>query len=108
MCVRELFVFFELWFGGLLLFALAWFLSRLCQAVTLAYGDRDLSSSSDLALCLVFGFRSPFEFSLFVSFLSLFSLVTQCVCCQCTHQGEIEDLCGSRTGGWSLLGVMSE
>jgi hypothetical protein len=31
------------------------------------------------------------SFFLFVSFLFLFSLVTLCGCCQCTHQGEIED-----------------
>jgi hypothetical protein len=43
--------------GGLLLFCELVF-SRLCQAVALAYGDRDFPLSIDLALCLCFGFRS--------------------------------------------------
>jgi hypothetical protein len=40
---------------------------------------------------LLFAFPLAFdhllEFLLLVSFLFLFSLVTKCVCCQCTHQG---------------------
>jgi hypothetical protein len=34
-------------------------------------------------------------------------LVT-CVCCQCTHQGGDLGPQGPRTGGWSLLAVMSD
>jgi hypothetical protein len=48
-------------------------------------GVRDLSSSSDLALCLCLAFDRLLEFLFFVSFLFLFSLVTL-YGCQCTHQ----------------------
>jgi hypothetical protein len=32
----------------------------------------------------------------------------KCVCCQCTHQEGGRSMCGSRTGGWSLPGVMTD
>jgi hypothetical protein len=77
----ELFVVFELWFGGLRSL-LEHSLSQICRVVALAYGVRDLSSSSDLALCLCLAFGRLLEFFLlFVSFLFLFSRVTICVCC---------------------------
>jgi hypothetical protein len=49
------------------------------------------------------------EFFSFVSFLFLFffELVT-CVCCQCNHQGGDWGPERPRTGGWSLLAVMSD
>jgi hypothetical protein len=68
-----------------------------------------LSSSSYLALCLSFSFRSlvGVAFSRFSSFLFLFGY--QNVCVVNAHiKGEIESLCGSRTGGGSLPGVMSD
>jgi hypothetical protein len=46
-----------------------------------------------------------FSFSLFFSFLFLFGY--QNVYVINALKGEIESLCGSRTGGWSLPGVMS-
>jgi hypothetical protein len=55
---------------------LSFVLSRMCRAVALALGVRDLSSSSDLALCPCLAFDRLLEFILFVSFLFLFSLVT--------------------------------
>jgi hypothetical protein len=68
-----------------------------------------LSSSSDLSLYLSFGFQSLVEVYLFISFLFLFSLVTKCVCVvNALIKGEIEDLCGSRTGGWLLPCVVSD
>jgi hypothetical protein len=62
-------------------------LSRMCRAVALAYEVRDLSSSSDLALCLCLAFDHVLEFL----FIRLFSFpFLSCYfmwCCQCTHQG---------------------
>jgi hypothetical protein len=43
----------------------------------------------------------------FFSF-SLFSELVTCVCCQCTHQGGDWGPERPRTGGWSLLAVMSD
>jgi hypothetical protein len=64
-----------------------------------------------IQVILLFVIVSSFNylFDLFCSFLFVlfFSLISECVCCQCTHQGGVEDFCGPRTGGWSLLGVMS-
>jgi hypothetical protein len=66
---------------------LSFVLSWMCRAVALAYGFRDLYSSSDLALFLVWLSIACWSFFLFVCFLFLFSLVTLCGCCQRTHQG---------------------
>jgi hypothetical protein len=46
-------------------------------------------------------------FSHFFSF-SLFSELVTCVSCQCTHQGGDWGPEHPRTGGWSLLAVMSD
>jgi hypothetical protein len=46
-------------------------LSWMCRAVSLAQGVRDLSSSSDLALCLCLAFDRLLEF-LFIHFFSFF------------------------------------
>jgi hypothetical protein len=43
----------------------------------------------------------------FFSF-SLFSKLVTCVCCQCTHQRGDWGPEHPRTGGWSLLAVMSD
>jgi hypothetical protein len=62
-------------------------LSRMCRVVALAYGVRDLSSSSDLSPCLSLAFDHLLEFLCICFFLLLFSQVTICVGCQCTHHG---------------------
>jgi hypothetical protein len=46
-------------------------------------------------------------FSCFFS-LSLFSELVTCMCCQSTHQGGDWGSERPRTGGWSLLAVMSD
>jgi hypothetical protein len=103
----------SLWFSSFDLVAfilcLSFVLSRMCRAVTLAWGVRDLSSSSDLSLCLSFGFRSLVEvyFSRFFSFPFLFGYQNVCVV-NALIKREIESLCDSRTGGGSLPGVMSD
>jgi hypothetical protein len=75
----------SLWFSsfGLMVCALCLsiVLSRMCGAVALAYGVRDLSSSSDLALCLFFPSIACWSFFLFISFLFFLSHVTIYVCC---------------------------
>jgi hypothetical protein len=48
-------------------------LSRMCRAVALAYGVRNLSSLSDLALCLCLAFDRLLEF-LFIRFFSFYFL----------------------------------
>jgi hypothetical protein len=54
---------------------------------------------------LEFSFSLFFSF-LFFSFLFLFGYQNVYVI-NALIKGEIESLCGSRTGGWSLPGVMS-
>jgi hypothetical protein len=61
---------------------------------------------SFLGFCLAFDHLFEFFFCFF-SF-SLFSELVTCVCCQCTHQGGDWGLERPRTGGWSLLAVMSD
>jgi hypothetical protein len=61
-----------------------------------------LSPSSDLVLDFVRLLITCLS-SLFVSFLFL-----SFMCCQCTHQGADWGPESPRTGGWSLLGVMSD
>jgi hypothetical protein len=63
----------SLWFSsfGLVVctLCLSMILSRMCRAVALAYGVRDLSSSGDLSLCLCLAFDHLLEF-LFIRFFS--------------------------------------
>jgi hypothetical protein len=68
-----------------------------------------LSSSSDLALCLFFGFLSLVEvsFSCFFSFPFLFGYQNVCVV-NALIKGEIEILWGLRTSGGLLPSVMSD
>jgi hypothetical protein len=56
----------------------------------------------------VFGFRSLVEVSLFVSFFSFFLWLPNVCVVNAFIKGEIQDLCGLRTGGWSLPGVMGD
>jgi hypothetical protein len=49
------------------------------------------------------------EFLLEVSFLLFFSLVTKsCVLSMHSSRRRLRTMCGSRIGGWSLPGVMSD
>jgi hypothetical protein len=74
---------------GLMVYALclSMFCLRCVEPLPLPKGSETCSSSSDLALCLSLALDRLLEFLLFISFLFLFSRVTICVCCQCTHQG---------------------
>jgi hypothetical protein len=83
-------------------------LSQLCRTVALVLGDRDVSHSGDVFLSL-FGFRSlVWLFLSFLFFYSFFSELVSCVCYQCNHQGGDWGPERPRTGGWSLLSVMSD
>jgi hypothetical protein len=59
-----------------------------------------------LDFCLAF--YDLFEFFVRFFSFSLFSKLITCVCCQCTHQGGDWGPERPRTGGWSLLAVMSD
>jgi hypothetical protein len=69
-CVQgELFVVFELWFGGSCSLLELCFCLGCVEPLPLPKGVRDLSSSSDLALCLCLVFDRLLEF-IFVRFFS--------------------------------------
>jgi hypothetical protein len=61
---------------------------------------------SFLGFCLAFDHLFEFLFRFFSFYL--FSELVTCVCCQCTHQGGDWGPERPRTGGWSLLAVMSD
>jgi hypothetical protein len=84
-------------------------LSRMCRAVVVAYGVRDLSSSSDLALCLCLAFDRVLEF-LFIRFFSFSfpSYYFMWVLSMHSSRGRLRAMCDSRTGGWSVSCVMSD
>jgi hypothetical protein len=101
----------SLWFSnfGLVVCALCLsiILSRMCRAIALAYGVRDISSSSDLAFCLLLAFDRLLVFLLFV-FSFLFLLVYY-MCVLLMHsRARLRTMCGSRADGWLLPGAMSD
>jgi hypothetical protein len=83
----ELIVLFELWIGGLCSLLEHGFVSDVSSRCPCL---RDLRIVL-LQVILLFSFPLAFdrflEFLLVVCFLFFFSLVTNHVCCQCTHQG---------------------
>jgi hypothetical protein len=105
----ELFVLFELWIGGLCSLIEHGFCLRCIEPLPFPKGSETCSSSSDLALCLSSGFRSLVGVSFSHSFFFFFSLVTKsCLLSMHSSRGRLGTMCGSRTGGWSLPGVMSD
>jgi hypothetical protein len=84
-------------------------LSRMCRVVALAYGVQDLYSSSDLALCLCLAFDRFLDF-LFIRFFSFsfLSCYFMWVFSMHSSRGRLRTMCGLRTDGWSLPGVMSD
>jgi hypothetical protein len=83
----ELLVLFELWIGGLCSLLEHGFVSDVSSRCPCLRGLRLVL----LQVILLFAFSLVFDhllkFLLVVSFLLFFSLVTNHVCCQCTHQG---------------------
>jgi hypothetical protein len=104
----ELFVVFELWFGGLrslLKYGFVSDVSSRCPCLR----DPRLSPSSDLALCLSLAFDRLLRFLLICFFSFSFSLVLLHVgVVNHSSRGRLRTMCGSRTGGWSLPCVMSD
>jgi hypothetical protein len=71
-------------------------------------GFRDLPSSSDLALCLCLAFDRLLGFLFIRLFLfSFLSCYFMWVLSMHSSRERLRTMCGSRTGGWSLSGVMS-
>jgi hypothetical protein len=108
-CVQgELCVVFELWFGGLRSLLEHNFVSDVSSCCPCLRG-RDLSSSSDLAFCLSSAFDRLLEF-LFIRFFSFSFLLCYYLWVLSVHssRGKLRTMCGSRAGGWSLPGVMSD
>jgi hypothetical protein len=93
------------WF---VLFARAWFCLGCVELLPLPRG----SETCLLQVIFFFaflGFRSLVGVS-FYSFLFffLFSDYQMCVLSMHSSRGRLRTMCGSRTGGWSLPGVMSD
>jgi hypothetical protein len=101
----ELFVAFELCFGGLRSLLELCFVSD----VSSRQGVRDLSSSSDITVCLCLAFDRLLEFLFFRLFSFSFLLCYfMWVLSMHSPRGRLRTMCGSRTGGWSLPCVMSD
>jgi hypothetical protein len=108
-CVQgERFVVFELWFGGLLFLFEHSFVSNVSSRCPCLRGP-DLSSSGDLSLCLCLAFDHLLEF-LFIRLFAFSFLFCYYLWVLSMHssKGRLRTMCGSRTGGWSLPGVMSD
>jgi hypothetical protein len=109
-CVQgELFVVFELWFGGLRS------LLDLCVCLGCVEPLPLPKGSETCLLQVIFLFAfvrlliACWSLFLFVSFLFLFSLISfVCVLSMHSSRGRLRTMCGSRTGGWSLPCVMSD
>jgi hypothetical protein len=86
-CVQgELFVVFELWFGGFRTLLEYSFFSDVSSCFPCLTGPRLVFFKWSCSLPFL-GFRSLVGVFLFISFLFLFSRVTICVSRQCTHRG---------------------
>jgi hypothetical protein len=86
MCVGGPLCVFEFWFGGLRSLLKHCFVSDVSSRCPCLMGPRLVFFKWSYSLPF-FGFRSLVGVSFYLFFLFLFSQVTICVCCQCTHQG---------------------
>jgi hypothetical protein len=81
----------SLWFSSfgkcLVLFAWACFCLRCVEPLPLPKGSETCLLQVIFLFAFVWLSIACWSFFLFISFLFLFSLVTICGCCQCTHQG---------------------
>jgi hypothetical protein len=102
--------FFEISFGGLRSLLEHNFVSDVSSRCSCLRGPRLVFFKWSCSLPL-FGFRSLVGVFLFVSFLFLFSRVTLCGCCQCTHQGGDWGPCvvqGPVDGRFGLTGTVHQ
>jgi hypothetical protein len=105
----ELFVLFELWFGGLCPLLEHGFVSDVSSRCPCLRGLRFVLLEVILLFAFLWLSIACWNFFLVVSFLFFFSLVTKsCVLSMHSSRGRLRTMCGSRTGGWSLPGVMSD
>jgi hypothetical protein len=105
----ELFVVFELWFGGLRSLFEHGFISDVSSRCPCLTGPRLVLHQ--VILFFAFLWLSitcwSFSFSSFFSFLFLFGYKS-CVLSMHSSRGRLRTMCGSRTSGWSLPCVMSD
>jgi hypothetical protein len=80
-------VLFELRIGGLCSLLEHGFVSDVSSCCPFLRGLRYVLLQVILLFAFICLSIACWSFFLFVSFLFLFSQVTICVCCQCTHQG---------------------
>jgi hypothetical protein len=102
----------SLWFSSFGSLVCALCLSMFCLGCVESLPLPKGSESCLLQVILVFAFLwlsiACWSFLLVVSFLFLFSLITKmCVLSMHSSRGRLRAMCGSRIGGWLLLGVMS-
>jgi hypothetical protein len=105
----ELIVVFELCNGGLRSLPEHSVVTDVSSRCLFLRGSR-LVFFSDIAICLLFGFRSlvGVSFYLFLFFFFFLSSYYMCVLSMHSSRGRLRTMCGSRTGGWSFPGVMSD
>jgi hypothetical protein len=97
--------FFELWIGGLCSLLQHDFCLGCVELLSLPKGS-ETCLLQVILLFSFFGFRSLVGFYFF-SFI--FPLITKmCVLSMHSSRGRLRAMCGSRFGGWSLPGVMSD
>jgi hypothetical protein len=102
-------VFFERWIGGLCFLLEHVFVSDVSSHCSCLRGTRLVFPQVILLFASPLAFDHLLEFLLVVSSLFLFSLVTKsCVLSMHSSRGRLRTMCGSRTSGWSLPGVMSD
>jgi hypothetical protein len=80
-------VLFELWIDGLCSLLEHGFVSDVSSRCPCLRGPRLIHLQVILLFAFPLAFDRLLKFVLVVSFLLFFSLVTNHVCCQCTHQG---------------------
>jgi hypothetical protein len=108
-CVQgEFFVVLELWFGGLRSLLEHSFVSDVSSCCLCLRGPR-LVFFRYLSFCLSLAFDCLSEF-LFIRFFyfSFLSCYYLWVLSMHSSRGRLRTMFGSRTGGWSLPGVMSD
>jgi hypothetical protein len=102
-------VLFELWIGSLHCLLEHGFVSDVLSCCPCLRGPRLDFPQVILLFASTLAFDHLLEFLLVVSFLFLFSLVTKsCVLSMHSSRERLRTMCGSRTGGWSLPGLMSD
>jgi hypothetical protein len=105
----ELFVLFELWICGLCSFLKHGFVSNVSSRCPWLRGPRLVLLQVILLFAFLLAFHHLLEVLLVISFFFFFLLGYKlCVLSMHSSRERLRTMCGSRTGGWSLPGVMSD